>query len=420
MRRGRRCLASAQRPFFVLVGAWLQGELFRDGREGDRLERAVREANSPPAAEPLVVVEHLTKRFRQGGREIAALSDVSFEVYPGEIFGVMGLSGAGKSTLIRCINLLERPDEGRVVVAGQEMTRLSGPALMQARRRIGMIFQHFALLSSRTVAGNVAFPLEIAGVSRPVIAARVAELLDLVGLGDRAQAYPSQLSGGQKQRVGIARALASEPVLLLSDEATSALDPETTVSVLQLLKEINQKMGLTILMITHEMQVIRQICHRVAVIDQGRLVEVGPVAQVFSRPSSEVARRLLREQLQEDVPPYILERARKPGQRLLRLGFLGQVAQEPVVAELMRQFPVVVNVLFGRIEELGGVPWGRLVVEISGDPGQVVAACEYLRRRGVEVEEIEGASPPGETPGQGGEEPLREPVASPPGKGGVA
>ena len=376
------------------------------GREGNRLETGVAQIDNPQAVEPLVSVEHLTKRFYQGGREIAALTDVSFQVYPGEIFGVMGLSGAGKSTLIRCINLLEKPDEGRVVVAGREMTRLSGKALMQARRRIGMIFQHFALLSSRTVAGNVAFPLEIAGVRRPVIEARVAELLALVGLSDRARAYPSQLSGGQKQRVGIARALAPEPVLLLSDEATSALDPETTVSVLQLLQEINRKMGLTILMITHEMQVIREICHRVAVIDHGRLVEVGPVAQVFSRPSSEVARRLLRAQLQEDVPAHILERASQPGHPLFRLGFLGQVAQEPVVAELLREYPVMVNVLFGRIEQLGGVPWGRLVVEISGSPAHVAAACEYLRRRGVEVDEVEGGSSRVSPAAQDSEEPL--------------
>lgn len=339
-------------------------------------------------AAPLVEVEHLTKRFRQGRREIVALDDVSFAVYPGEIFGVMGLSGAGKSTLIRCINLLERPDAGRVTVAGQEMTRLTGRSLMQARRRIGMIFQHFALLSSRTVAGNVAFPLEIAGLPRPEIRRRVDELLELVGLSDRAAAYPSQLSGGQKQRVGIARALAPEPVLLLSDEATSALDPETTLSVLHLLREINRRMGLTILMITHEMHVIREICHRVAVIDQGRLVEIGPVARVFSRPQSEAGQRLLRAQLQEDVPADILNRPRDSSHRLFRLAFLGKVAHEPVVAEVVRTLPVMLNVLFGRIEQLGGVPWGRLVVEISGTPAAVEEAQQYLKRRGVEVEEV--------------------------------
>lgn len=358
-------------------------------------------------AAPLVEVEHLTKRFRQGRREIVALDDVSFAVYPGEIFGVMGLSGAGKSTLIRCINLLERPDAGRVTVAGQEMTRLTGRSLMQARRRIGMIFQHFALLSSRTVAGNVAFPLEIAGFPRPEIRRRVDELLELVGLSDRAAAYPSQLSGGQKQRVGIARALAPEPVLLLSDEATSALDPETTLSVLHLLQEINRRMGLTILMITHEMHVIREICHRVAVIDQGRLVEIGPVARVFSRPQSEAGQRLLRAQLQEDVPADILNRPRDSSHRLFRLGFLGEVAHEPVVAEVVRTLPVMLNVLFGRIEQLGGVPWGRLVVEISGTPAAVEEARQYLKRRGVEVEEIrpvdqESAAVPSPAPVEGG------------------
>lgn len=342
---------------------------------------------------PIIEVEHLRKSFRQGDQQVVALDDISFQVEPGEIFGVMGLSGAGKSTLIRCINRLERPDAGVIRVAGEEITRLRGPALMAARRRIGMIFQQFNLMASRTVAANVAFPLEIAGWPRSRIRQRVATLLELVGLSDRANAYPNQLSGGQKQRVGIARALAPEPVVLLSDEATSALDPETTLSVLALLRRINREMGLTILMITHEMQVIREICHRVGVIDHGRLVEVGPVSQVFSRPQSPMARRLLRAHLSTDVPADLLARPRSEGRQLVRLTFLGEVAQQPVVAQLVRELPVLVNVLYGRIDRLGGQPWGRLVVELSGQPAAVAAACARLRREGVEVEELGGPEP---------------------------
>lgn len=337
---------------------------------------------------PIIRLRNVSKSFGTGAGRIEALHEVSLDITPGVVFGVMGLSGAGKSTLIRCINMLERPDSGTVEVAGQELTRLSGQELMVARRRIGMIFQHFNLLSSRTVAGNIAFPLEIAGVSKEQIKTRVNELLDLVGLSGRADAYPTQLSGGQKQRVGIARALANEPDVLLSDEATSALDPETTLQVLHLLRDINRRMGLTIVMITHELSVIREICDQVAVIDDGRLVEVGDTSQVFTHPKSQMARRLLKGQMEAEIPPFLLERENGPGQRLVKLTFLGEVAERPIMAELVRKLPVTPNILYGRIDRVQDQPWGTLIVELAGEPTAVEAALSYLTQAGVRVESL--------------------------------
>jgi D-methionine transport system ATP-binding protein len=335
---------------------------------------------------PIIRLRDVAKSFGSGVGRIEALSGISLDIDQGVIFGIMGLSGAGKSTLIRCINMLERPDCGVVEVAGQEMTRLSGSELMVARRRIGMIFQHFNLLASRTVAGNVAFPLEIAGAAKPQIQVRVSELLELVGLAERADAYPTQLSGGQKQRVGIARALANEPDVLLSDEATSALDPETTLQVLHLLRDINRRMGLTIVMITHELGVIREICDKVAVIDEGHLVEVGDTPRVFTHPQSKMARRLLKGQMEAEIPPALLDRGTHPGRRLVKLTFLGDVAERPIIAELARQLPVMPNILYGRIDRVQEQPWGTLIVELAGEPSDVEAALLHLSRAGVDVE----------------------------------
>ncbi|MGI6081634.1 MAG: methionine ABC transporter ATP-binding protein [Limnochordia bacterium] len=334
----------------------------------------------------MIRLHNVTKTFNSGTSRIEALNDISLDIKKGVIFGVIGLSGAGKSTLIRCINMLEKPDCGEIEVAGQQMTRLSESELMVARRRIGMIFQHFNLLASRTVAGNVAFPLEIAGLDKHLIRSRVQELLELVGLGDRADAYPTQLSGGQKQRVGIARALANEPDVLLSDEATSALDPETTLQVLHLLRDISRRMGLTIVMITHEMGVIREICDQVAVIDGGRLVEVGDTASVFTRPQSLVTRRLLRGQMEAEIPAELLHRKTHPGCRLVKLSFLGEVAEKPVIAELVRDIAVTPNILYGRIDRLQDRPWGTLIVELAGEPEDVEGALLYLNNVGVDVE----------------------------------
>ncbi|MFI6394433.1 methionine ABC transporter ATP-binding protein [Nonomuraea sp. NPDC050540] len=299
--------------------------------------------------------------------DTAALDGVDLHVRKGEIFGVLGQSGAGKSTLLRCVNLLERPDAGTVTVDGQDLTRLGDRELNQARQRIGMIHQHFALLSSRTVAGNVAFPLEVMGVPRAERERRVAELLDLVGLGGRGADRPRQLSGGQKQRVGIARALAGNPAVLLSDEATSALDPATTDSILGLLKRLNTELGLTILLITHEMNVVKAVCDSVAIMAGGRIEESGTIAGLICTPGS----RLTREIFPLPAP--------SPGD--ITLTFTGH-ADEPVISEVVRKFDADINVLGGAIEDLAGSRVGRLRVTLSGDP----AALSYLRDKGLLVE----------------------------------
>ncbi len=245
--------------------------------------------------QPILSLREIEKIYGKNGKEVHALRGVSLDVFPGEIFGIIGPSGAGKSTLIRCINLLEAPQSGRVLIDGADVTNYRGRKLREVRRNIGMVFQHFNLLTNRTAAGNVSFPMEIVGVPKAERIRRVNELLSFVGLQDKAERYPAELSGGEKQRVGIARALAMQPRILLCDEATSALDPETTVSILNLLKSINQRFGLTIVMVTHQMHVVRAVCQRVAVLDQGKVVEVGPVSQLFSNPQAVATRRLIQE-----------------------------------------------------------------------------------------------------------------------------
>jgi D-methionine transport system ATP-binding protein len=306
---------------------------------------------------------------------VAALKGVNLEVQAGEIFGVLGPSGAGKSTLIRCINLLERPDAGSILVDGQELTGLAPDELRKARRRIGMIFQHFNLLSSRTVAGNVAFPLEIAGVKKGERDERVSELLGLVGLSEKAAAYPAQLSGGQKQRVGIARALATQPTVLLSDEATSALDPQNTIAILDLLRDLNRRLGLTILLITHEMNVVKQVCDRVAVLENGLITEQGTVQELVARPDSMLARALF--------PPIETPKIRA-GSTTATITFVGDIADQPILASLVRHFNVDVNILGGSIQSIGGKRVGQLQVEING--AQVELALAYLYDLGLRVE----------------------------------
>ncbi|MDD5367755.1 MAG: ATP-binding cassette domain-containing protein [Anaerolineaceae bacterium] len=323
----------------------------------------------------MILIQDVHKVFGQGEQSVAALNGVSLEVAAGEIFGVLGTSGAGKSTLIRCVNLLEKPSSGAIQVNGKEMTRLSPPGLRKARQRIGMIFQHFNLLSSRTVVGNVAFPLEIAGLPRAERQARVKELLALVGLSEKADAYPAQLSGGQKQRVGIARALANEPDVLLSDEATSALDPQNTTAILELLRDLNRRLGLTILLITHEMSVVRQICDRVAVLEDGRVVEQGSVGELVAQPESRLAQAIFP---QVDIPSIL------PGATRATIIFVGDVADQPVLASLVRKFAVDVNILGGSIQNIAGRRVGQLQVELSGE--QVDPALAYLRELGLSVE----------------------------------
>ena len=307
-----------------------------------------------------------------------ALKDVSLEVVAGEVFGVIGQSGAGKSTLIRLINGLERPSLGRVLTDGDDVGGLDAAALRALRRRVGMIFQHFNL-SSKTVAANVAFPLRVAGTPRDQVGPRVAELLDLVGLADQAAKYPAQLSGGQKQRVGIARALANRPNILLCDEATSALDPQTTEQILDLLAHLNRELGLTIVLITHEMEVIRRVCHRVAVLDAGSVVESGEVAEVFLHPRHAVTRRLV-----ADAAGLAAARV-EGGPPTLRLTFRGAATFEPILGRIARDTGVDYSILAGRIDRIRDEPYGQLLVSLVG--GDVALARARLAEAGVRVEE---------------------------------
>lgn len=319
-----------------------------------------------------------------------ALDNVSFTIEKGEIFGIIGLSGAGKSTLIRCINMLEKPTAGQVIVGDREITALSRQELRLARQKIGMIFQHFNLLSSRTVFENVKFPLEIAGVSGNSANKRVAELLDLVGLTDKASVYPAQLSGGQKQRVGIARALANDPKILLSDEATSALDPQTTRSILELLREINLQLELTILLITHDMNVIKEVCDRVAVIDEARIVEVGDVLDVFSNPQASITRSIINTVVNREVPEdflrYLKRENNQSGAKLIRVSFFGQAAAEPVISSMIKKYDIEANILYGNIDRIKDTPFGNLTLEVIGRPELLADALGYLDGRGLEVE----------------------------------
>ncbi len=343
-------------------------------------------------AQPMVTFEGVTKRFggSAGRPTFSALAGVDFAVARGSITGIIGRSGAGKSTLIRLVNGLETPTTGRVTVDGVDVGALDEAGLRSLRRQIGMIFQHFNLLSSRTVRDNIALPLEIAGVDARTIEAKVGPLMDLVGLGDKAKRYPAELSGGQKQRVGIARALATEPKLLLSDEATSALDPETTQSILDLLKRINRELGLTVLLITHEMEVVKTIASDVAVIDQGLIVEQGRTFDVFTRPQHETTRALLSAAVGVKLPEWIsndLARAPSPGDRaFVRLIFFGETAFQPLTARLAAEIGADLNILAGAIDEIAGEPFGSLVVSYPAEPATLERAGRFYRETGLTTE----------------------------------
>ena len=339
----------------------------------------------------MIRLEHVSKRFEAGKQAVDAVKDVSLHIEKGAVAGIIGFSGAGKSTLARCINLLERPTEGAVTVGGDELTALSEKQLREKRKKIGMIFQHFNLFASRTVYGNVAYPLK--GKSKQEINRKVKSLLELVGLSDKAEAYPSQLSGGQKQRVAIARALANDPEVLLSDEATSALDPETTRSILRLLKEVNRALGITIVIITHEMQVVKEICHQVYVMEDGRVVEQGDVFQIFASPRQAITRRFvdstsnlarIQELLDDPTRPIRLN----PGDYLLRLNYLERSTSEALISSISRQFELDINILLGSIELIDGNPLGGLVVIARGGHDKITAAADYLSKRNVLVEVI--------------------------------
>ena len=341
----------------------------------------------------MITLSHIEKTYAGADGAVTALKDISLTVAKGEIFGVIGLSGAGKSTLVRCINLLERPTKGSVIVDGLDMMALSDAELRKARKSIGMIFQHFNLLSSATVYDNVAFPLRLSGMAEDAIRAKVEPLLSLVGLDDKAQQYPSQLSGGQKQRVGIARALASEPKVLLCDEATSALDPQTTKAILELIRDINQKLGLTVVIITHEMQVIKDICDKVAVIEDGVIAEQGPVAEVFLNPRQKITKDFIGVLMGNDLPAElrgvpISEAPIEGGKLLVRLTFFGESANAPVISDLVKGHNIDAAILYGNIDAIKDTPYGRMLLGLSGTPGAVEEALSFLREKDLRIEVI--------------------------------
>lgn len=338
----------------------------------------------------MIEINRVNKTFRVGDKEIHALRDINLSIEQGTVFGVIGASGAGKSTLIRCVNLLEKPTSGHIIVDGIDLTQLSNQELTLARRKIGMIFQHFNLLSSRTVFDNVALPLELAGTDKAESKRKVTELLHLVGLADKHQSYPSNLSGGQKQRVAIARALASDPKVLLCDEATSALDPATTQSILELLKEINNKLNLTILLITHEMNVVKSICSEVAIIGNGELVEKGPVGDIFAHPKTELAREFIRSTLDLSIPEDY--KARLETERtatnypLIRLEFTGASVDAPLLSQASRQFGIDANILSADMDYAGGVKFGLMLAEFFGSEEATQQTIAFLREHKVNVE----------------------------------
>ena len=335
----------------------------------------------------MIEIESVSKSYQQGDKIVYALQDVCLSIDKGDIFGVIGMSGAGKSTLIRCLAGLVQPSLGKILYRGSDIAVWQKKDMRQFRKNIGMIFQHFNLLSSRTVAGNVAYPLEIAGVSKEEIEKRVEELLGLVGLKEKRNAYPSRLSGGEKQRVGIARALANHPEVLLCDEATSALDPKTTREILDLLKGINKKLGVTIVLITHEMEVIKRICNKIAVIEQGRIIEEGPVSEIFADPKMTTTKQFLQGTSHEIPPEFFKEIS--PNRKLLRLKFKGTAAGEPVISQIIQKFNVEANILLGWIDKLQTAVIGTLIIELTGSPEGIKNALNYLKEKDVQYEILE-------------------------------
>ena len=328
----------------------------------------------------LIELNHLTKTFKGKTQTVDALKDINLQIEQGDIFGIIGMSGAGKSTLVRCINFLEQPTSGSVVIDGKDLASLTPKELRQLRQQVSMIFQHFNLLSQRDVRGNIAFAMEIAGMKRPQIEKRIDELLEIVGLTDRQHNYPSQLSGGQQQRVAIARALATNPKIILCDEATNALDPTTTTSILNLLREINRKMGITIVIITHEMSVVESTCTHVAIIDDGRLAECGTVESVFSQPKSAAAKKLIFRTTGADSGAM--------GERMIRIVFEGSSADEPTISDLAMQCHVAVNIRYADTREVSGKLFGQMILQLPEDHLQQEKAIYFLQNKGLRVEEV--------------------------------
>ncbi|MDD4922894.1 MAG: ATP-binding cassette domain-containing protein [Bacteroidales bacterium] len=335
----------------------------------------------------MIGFQNVSVRFPAKGEDVIAVKKVSFDIKDQEIFGIVGTSGAGKSTLLRTINLLQRPTEGKIIVNGQDITDLNGEALRKQRVEIGMIFQQFNLINTKTVFENVAFAMKSAGKSKEQIKKRVPEVLELVGLTERTYAYPSTLSGGQKQRVGIARAIANNPKILLCDEPTSALDLETTNSILDLLKKINKKFGITTVIISHEMNVIKKVCDRVAVMTDGEVVELDNVFNVFTAPKHPFTKSLVEHTINLDLPLRILL---DKGERFLKVIYSGEKAEDAVLSDTIKAFDVHINILHGKIEYISDKPFGILIIQIEGSPEKVISAEEYLKERTFEVEEFYG------------------------------
>ena len=344
----------------------------------------------------IIELKNITKTFEQDGKIFDAVKDASVSVEKGEIYGIIGFSGAGKSTLVRTINLLGRPTSGQVIVKGRDFLSLSKKELRQERKKIGMIFQHFNLMKSRNVFENVAFPLKHSGLSKEQISQKVHSLLELVEINDKDKNFPSQLSGGQKQRVAIARALANDPDILLCDEATSALDPTTTKAILKLLKKLNKKLGLTIVIITHQMEVIKEICDKVAVMEHGKIVEQGDVFDIFANPQNEVTKRFIKatsnltkieELIEEDSPVVHLEK----GEYLVRFSYIQKNVSEPLISATSRIYDVTMNIIFAEIEIVQNAPIGGTIAIISGKKEAIERALEHIREENVGVEVLKNA-----------------------------
>ncbi|QIC64378.1 methionine ABC transporter ATP-binding protein [Acinetobacter schindleri] len=336
----------------------------------------------------MIEFKDISKQYELKGLTLHALNRINLQIPTGSIFGIIGYSGAGKSTLIRLINLLERPTSGRVIINGTDFTALDAKSLRQERNQIGMIFQHFNLMQTKTVASNIEMPMKLLGWSKAEREKRLEELLDFIDLKHKRNAFPDELSGGQKQRVGIARALANHPKILLCDEATSALDPQTTKSVLQLLKRINQEQGITIVMVTHEMDVIETVCDYVAVMEKGDVIETGSTLQIFSQPQHPTTKNFIQTVLQQNLPVNILTNLENQNHHSIYcLKFLGSSAQETVIQGVIKQFDISLNILFANMTEINGSVIGQMFIQLLGDPAQITAAIQYLRDHGVQVDQ---------------------------------
>lgn len=334
----------------------------------------------------MIEIRNVSKIYETKNKSVIGVDRVTLTIHKGDIFGIVGYSGAGKSSLLRCINLLEKPSEGKIIVDGQDLTALSSGALRRARLKIGMIFQHFYLINQKTIADNIRFALKAADYPSNRMDARIDELLEMVGLSDKREVYPSQLSGGQKQRVGIARALANNPSILLCDEATSALDPKTTLSILQLLKDINKKLGITIVLITHEMDVVKEICNRMAIMQDGRVVESGDVYDLFASPQEPLTQEFIKSVVSFDIPEAVL---RDVHGEIVKIIFKGDIAGEGIISDMLQQYAIKGNFLHGTIEYIQERPLGIFIMEFVGDKALISEAKQYLQKRGTILEVIE-------------------------------